>query len=427
MSFDLLSAVKGLFTGDVVSQAAARLGESETGIQKAISSIVPTILAGLLHKAGPQGDATSALAMSREAVGANTPSAISGALQQNAGGWLGKGTEWLQGLFGNKVTTVTTAVASFAGIKASSAGTLLHAATPAALGVAGEHAADQSLNAAGFLTFLNTQQDTILSAVPPGFNLAGLLGLGSLGELGKKLSGMADNIGARVQGSAAETTRQVTGSNRWIWSLLLIVAAIVLLWYFARGCGGGNVTDDVATDSIAAASPNPVDPLIAPIDNSEIATTRESIKVTLPDGVTLDAYKGGIEDQLVQFLKDDRRQARQDVWFDFDNLNFKSGGSELTEDSREQVQHIAAILKAFPKAKIKIGGYTDRTGDSLANMQLSQARATAVLTALQGMDVDADQLLGAEGYGSQFARAPANAPDEERKKDRRISISVREK
>jgi len=426
MSFDLLSAVKELFTGDVVSQAAARLGESEQGIQKAMSSIVPTILTGLLHKAGPQGNATSALAMAREATGANTPSEIIGTLQNNANGWLSKGTEWLQGLFGNKVATVTTAVASFAGIKASSAATLLHAATPAALGAAGEHAADQSLNSAGFLTFLNSQQDQILSAVPSGFNLAGLLGLGSLGELGKKLSGMADNIGARVQGSPVETTREVGGSNRWIWSLLLILVAIVLLWYLVRGCGSGT-TDEVTTDSIAAASPNPVDPLIAPIDNSEIATTRESIKVTLPDGVTLNAYKGGIEDQLVQFLKDDSRPAGKDVWFDFDNLNFKTGGAELTAESQEQVQHIAAILKAFPEAKIKIGGYTDRTGDSLANIQLSRSRATAVQTALQGMEVDADQLLGAEGYGSQFAKAPADAPDEERKKDRRISVSVREK
>jgi hypothetical protein len=33
---------------------------------------------------------------------------------------------------------------------------------------------------------------------------------------------------------------------------------------------------------------------------------RESFKVKLPDGSELDAYKGGIEDQLVSFLNDTR-------------------------------------------------------------------------------------------------------------------------
>ncbi len=93
----------------------------------------------------------------------------------------------------------------------------------------------------------------------------------------------------------------------------------------------------------------------------------------MPDGVTLEAYKGGIEDQLVAFLKDaQHKKAGKDVWFDFDNLNFKTGSAELTDDSRQQVQNIAAILKAFPNTKIKIGGYTDRSGDSLANIKLSR-------------------------------------------------------
>ena len=44
--------------------------------------------------------------------------------------------------------------------------------------------------------------------------------------------------------------------------------------------------------------------------------------------------------------------------------------------------NIAAILKAFPKAKFKIGGYTDKTGDEPGNMKLSNDRAKAVKDAL---------------------------------------------
>jgi outer membrane protein OmpA-like peptidoglycan-associated protein len=139
------------------------------------------------------------------------------------------------------------------------------------------------------------------------------------------------------------------------------------------------------------------------------------------------AYKGGIEDQLVTFLNDTASVAGKNVWFDFDTLNFNTGSAEITDESLTQVQNITAILKSYPKLKIKIGGYTDKTGDSLANLKLSQARANAVLAALKTEGANMKQIQGAEGYGSQLAKADTGAADEEKQKDRRISISVRAK
>jgi outer membrane protein OmpA-like peptidoglycan-associated protein len=150
------------------------------------------------------------------------------------------------------------------------------------------------------------------------------------------------------------------------------------------------------------------------------------LKVELPGGVILDAYKGGIEDQLVSFLKDPSAEAGKDVWFDFDNLNFASGTADITPESQAQVNNIAAILKAFPKAKIKIGGYTDKTGDETANLNLSRNRAEAVKAALESAGVGS-QVTGAEGYGSQYAKIPVEAPETARAVDRRVSVSVREK
>lgn len=154
-----------------------------------------------------------------------------------------------------------------------------------------------------------------------------------------------------------------------------------------------------------------------------------SIKVQLPDGTELDAYKGGIEDKLVAYLNstDPADSISSSRWFDFDNLNFKTGSAELTDSSMKQVQNLAAILKAYPKVSLKIGGYTDKTGNEQENMKLSQQRADAVLDALKKVGASATQLVGAQGYGSQFAKAAANAPDEVRRADRRISVSVRSK
>jgi outer membrane protein OmpA-like peptidoglycan-associated protein len=425
MSFDLLESAKSIFNSNVVSQASSQLGESEGGIQKALGGIIPTVLTGLLNKAG-SGDAGGLLNLVKGVAGDANPSAVTGALQSGGGSLLSKGGDLLRSLFGDKVSSITSMLSSYAGIKESSASTLLQSAAPATLGTLGQHAAQNNLSPSSFLSLLDSQKDKILGALPGGLNLAGILGLASIGDLGKKLGGLATGIGSGAAAAAGSTLHSVkSSSNRWVWSLLLILVAIILLWYLMRGCGGNKNNSVPVTDSVTTSQLTDSAGMKVNEGGPEVA--RESIKVTLPDGAVLDAYKGGIEDQLVTFLKDPNSKAGKDVWFDFDNLNFKTGSAELTEESMKQVGNIAAILKAFPKTKIKIGGYTDRTGDSTANLHLSKLRAESVVTVLEKENTNHAQLLGAEGYGSQFAKAAADAPDADRKKDRHISVSVREK
>jgi len=159
-----------------------------------------------------------------------------------------------------------------------------------------------------------------------------------------------------------------------------------------------------------------------------VAAVRESLKVTLPNDTIIDAYKGGIEDKLVAFLKTDYKKLGEDslkkVWFDFDNLNFETGSAKITAESQKQVNNIAQILKAFSAAKIKIGGYTDKTGNEEGNKKLSDARAKSVQAALAAAGVGA-QITSAEGYGSEFATYAKEAPESDRLKDRHVSVSVR--
>jgi K(+)-stimulated pyrophosphate-energized sodium pump len=39
-------------------------------------------------------------------------------------------------------------------------------------------------------------------------------------------------------------------------------------------------------------------------------------------------------------------------------------------ESKDQLDRIAAILKAYPAVNLKIGGYTDNTGSDAVNMAL---------------------------------------------------------
>lgn len=407
MAFNLLETVSGLFNNDLVSKAASSLGESEGSIQKAMSGIVPSVLTGLLNKAGSGGGnaASDIFNLAKEASNSSVLSNLGGLLGGGDGGGISKLLNMAKSLFGDKLGNVTNLISDFAGIKSSSASSLISMAAPAALGAIGKHASDNNLNAGGLLSMLVSQKDKILSAIPSGLGLAGALGLGSLGDIGNKLT-------STISGVAGEAKKGM----RWLFPLLLAIVAIALIVYFSKGCGAGTATTDKDTSSV-----------IAPVIPDTPVVSIPSYKVKLPDGTELDALKGGIEDNLVAFLNDANSKPGKDVWFDFDNLNFETGSATITAQSQTQVNNIAAILKAYPKLKIKVGGYTDKTGDAATNKKLSQARADAVVAALKASGASTAQLTGAEGYGPEFAKAAADASEEERKKDRRIAISVREK
>jgi outer membrane protein OmpA-like peptidoglycan-associated protein len=74
---------------------------------------------------------------------------------------------------------------------------------------------------------------------------------------------------------------------------------------------------------------------------------------------------------------------------------------------------------------IKIGGYTDNTGDAAANQTLSEARAKNVMDALAAKGVDASR-MESEGYGDQHPVAD-NSTEEGRAQNRRIALRVTQK
>lgn len=51
------------------------------------------------------------------------------------------------------------------------------------------------------------------------------------------------------------------------------------------------------------------------------------------------------------------------TWFTFDRLEFETGSANLEPSSMEQLKNIAEIIKAYPQVTLKLGGYTDDTGN----------------------------------------------------------------
>jgi len=145
----------------------------------------------------------------------------------------------------------------------------------------------------------------------------------------------------------------------------------------------------------------------------------------LSSGVTLNIPENGIENNLLKFIENPSQAIDKKAWFDFDRLTFETGKSTLKPESAEQLKNIAEILKAFPSVNIKLGGYTDNTGDANSNLKLSGDRASTVKAELVKLGIN-DARLESEGYGQENPVA-ANDTEEGRAANRRISVRVTKK
>ena len=149
-------------------------------------------------------------------------------------------------------------------------------------------------------------------------------------------------------------------------------------------------------------------------------------QLSLFDNTMLEVGKNSSEAHLVKLIEDKSLTTPEQFkenWITLDRTYFKTGSDELTEGSEQQLKNIVAILKAYPKVAIRLGGYTDNTGSAEGNLKLSERRANSVLNKLVALGANKAQ-LSAQGYGQEHPVCPANDTDECKAKNRRIDIRL---
>ncbi|MCU7615910.1 OmpA family protein [Chryseobacterium sp. PBS4-4] len=441
MSLNIIDLIKGQLGSALVTQAASQLGESESGISKAIGGLLPAVVGGLANNS----DNPSVLDAIKTAPSQGVLGNLLGLASENT---------WIQGLlasiFGDKLSGLVNSIATYAGISNNSSSSLLNLVTGATVGAVGKYAADNNLDQSGISSLLNDQKGIVSSLLPAGLSLASL----NVGDWAKGYKFDNDNDAIKTSPISTPTPTPTPVSNeepkievtksvadggtfpdrptttsdggsiwKWLLPLLLLIAASYFLW---KQC---NKKETTTTTTVAG------DSLNTTTDSSSMqndtVTTMTTTKVDEDidlNGTALKGYKGGMEDNMITFLKsgsyasaaDDA--ALKDNWYNFDHVNFKMGSaSELESGSQGQLENLVAILKAYPEAKIKIGGYTDKVGNEAANVKLSGERATYIKDWLAKQGVGA-QVTGADGYGSKFATVDAAATDAERAADRKMAV-----
>ena len=413
MASSLLESLVGLVSPSLVSRTAAQLGESEGSVAAGMNASFSTILGGLLSKATDSGtmQQVAGLIGSQDAAAAD-PNAMTITTVAPTGGSL------LSTLFGGKASGVADLIAHHSGLKPTSATSLLSMAAPLVLGELGNRTGGG--NPVNLASTLLTQKDSILGALPGG--LGSMLGLAGIGDLA---NGARSKFSEPVVASTIPraTTPVASSSNRWMMPLLGVIAALLVLWFFfGRNNAPGNTP--VVADSTGQTNGNAADSAINAAGGS-VAALGAFIEQKLPDGTELNIPSHGVESQLLAFINDSNSPVTDTLWFNFDRLNFVTGSATLSPESSEQLGNVAEILRAYPNVNLKIGGYTDNTGNAAANKKLSQARADTVKADLVNRVIPGAR-LSAEGYGDAHPVAD-NSTAEGRAKNRRIAMRVTKK
>ncbi|MEL7425606.1 MAG: OmpA family protein [Bacteroidota bacterium] len=104
------------------------------------------------------------------------------------------------------------------------------------------------------------------------------------------------------------------------------------------------------------------------------------------------------------------------------NVLFATGSAELLPISEPELNRLVSLLEEFPELRIKINGHTDSIGDDASNLQLSEARAKAVLDYLVQKGIAAERLRS-EGFGETRPVAD-NESEEGRRLNRRTEFEV---
>ncbi len=99
---------------------------------------------------------------------------------------------------------------------------------------------------------------------------------------------------------------------------------------------------------------------------------------------------------------------------------FATNQANLTTNGMNTVRKLADVLTQNPNRTVLVEGFTDSTGSSAHNQELSERRAAAVASALTGMGIGRER-VAMRGYGEAYPVA-GNVSAGDRQLNRRVEI-----
>jgi outer membrane protein OmpA-like peptidoglycan-associated protein len=424
MATNLIAQMMNEFRGDTLNGVASALGETPAKTQSALGGVVPALIGGLAGSVTSPDQANSLLnVIKTNKLDSGPFTDISGAVRAPGGinSLMTMGRPLMDSLFGGRSGGITDWVSSLSGVSRSSSSSLLGLALPLVLGQIGKRVMSSGWGASSLLNLLGEQRQYLQDA-PAG--LANVLGDTTARQVGTYETEGARHVGTYESGTRRQPVVAAYQSppqrrSPWLWALPLLLLIPLLLYFMSRR----EAPREAVVETPVAPRTTPDAPRV--IEPGGVAGLGAFVERQLPNNISLRIPSNGVESKLLAYIQDPNQVPSRETWFSFDRLEFEPNSATLLPRASEQLQNIANIMKAYPQVNVKIGGYTDNTGDSAANLKLSQDRADAAMNQIASLGIDRSR-LEAEGYGQENPIAD-NSTEAGRQRNRRVDIRVTEK
>jgi len=404
MAASLVDTIAQSLSSGLISKLSTTTGESASNLQTGLSAAIRAMTASAAMRANDPEAMNQIHAMAIDpANDLSAPDRAEGLVSRViTGSTQATSSDFIQSLLlGNRISNMADSLAGYAGVSKATARSLFGIATSLVLSYLGKMVRADRLDPAALASRLAAERDSIVSGLPPALSKF-------YPAVGATAPEVATPTPSRAPVAAARAAAAAKQRSAWSWALPAALAALAV-WAIASFFGHSRVPEP--TRSVSRTMPGAVG-------------TSGFVRYELPGGARLVFPPNGTEARLLMFIQTSGPVTREN-WFEFDRMNFEPDSARLKSDSTEQLSNIAAIMKAYPAATVKIGGYTDNTGDPAANVRLSQERADAVRDRLEQMGIDSSRMT-TEGYGEQHPIASNDTADG-RMQNRRVAIRVTSK
>ena len=204
-----IDGMRALITREVVANASITFGESEASVTRGLTAALPMVLGALATKAGNRSLMSRIFDLIQDPAAEDcAPGNVANLVGPRASITLGVslGNRFVSLLLGNNTESIGRVLSSFAGVRLSTAASMLSLAGPLALGYLGKTVRREGLDVSGLSSRLLAQRNAIMRFIPNAFT--------SVPGFGPQM---------------ADTVVQKTTPWKWVVPLLLALLAIWVL------------------------------------------------------------------------------------------------------------------------------------------------------------------------------------------------------
>lgn len=227
MADNLVVLFQNSFRDALVTTSTVQLGESAQSISSSLDISVPTLLAYMISK----GNSESGSKSLTEFINANDFISVNPISGHSSAGNLSfekiseKGATALAFLAGHQTSTLIDAVAASAGLKTSSASSILKLVAPLLLSYFGQWIKEESMGISSIKDYLISQTDIASEGIPA-----------SLHQLKESLNPIPSGQNPSAFQQNGISSLSPTGMSKILPWLILLLTSLGLFYFLEKGC-----------------------------------------------------------------------------------------------------------------------------------------------------------------------------------------------